>query len=462
MNLSVIILAAGQGKRMRSATPKILHALAGRPLLQHVVNTAVSLQPQRVVIVHAPSLQPGQIGITAEASLQWVEQVQALGTGHAVRQALAHLPQNAESHVLVLYGDVPAIRATTLQHMCDQAILGADIVVLTGIVKNPSGLGRIVRGTDGQLSGIVEELDATVDQKAITEINSGLMLFRLALLQQFLPRLQANNAQGEYYLTDVIALAQQQGRSLATVVCEDAKEIQGINDRSQLAQVERYYQKRQAMVLMQQGVTIADPDRFDCRGSLIAGTDVFIDINCVFEGLVQLGQGVRIGPNCIIKDTVMADNVVVHANTMIDGACIDTAASVGPFARIRPGTKIATKAHVGNFVEIKKTYLGAASKASHLAYLGDAMIGERVNIGAGVITCNYDGVNKHVTTIEDDVFVGSDCQLIAPVLIKKGATIGAGSTITQEVPAAGLTLSRVAQKSVAGWQRKKKIDKKGE
>lgn len=458
MHLSVVILAAGQGKRMRSRTPKILHALAGKPLLQHVIDTATLLDPQQVIIIHSPVISPQHSGITG-AALQWIEQAQALGTGHAVQQALTHLQQAAATHVLVLYGDVPAIHVSTLQRMCDQATQGADIVVLTAIASNPTGLGRIVRGQDGQLCAIVEELDADTHQKAITEINTGLMLFRLEMLQQFLPLLHADNAQSEYYLTDVIGLAQQYNHVLATVLCPDAEETQGINDRVQLAQVERYYQKRQALALMQQGVTLADPNRFDCRGHLVADTDVFIDINCVFEGSVQLGQGVSIGPNCIIKDAIIAAGTTVKANTLIEGAVIASKASIGPFARIRPGTEIATQAQVGNFVEIKKTYLGAGSKASHLSYLGDAHIGEHVNIGAGVITCNYDGVNKHTTTIEDDVFVGSDCQLIAPVVIKKGATIGAGSTITRDVPAEGLTLSRVAQKSVPHWQRNKKTDK---
>lgn len=454
MALRVVILAAGQGTRMRSQVPKVLHLLAGRPLLQHVVNAAVQLQPEQLVIVHgaAGALLKAQV---RDPAVEWVEQTQALGTGHAVQQALPCLGTDANDYVLVLYADVPAIHPETLEAMLVKAAAGAEVVVLSAQVAEPKGLGRILRTADGSLCGIVEERDASPAQREITEVNSGLVLFRLGLLQSLLPQLHTNNAQGEYYLTDVIHLAQTYGCRLGSVVCDGA-EVQGINDRCQLAQVERYWQRLQAQQCMLNGVSLADPTRFDVRGELITAADVFIDVNCIFEGRVQLAEGVSIGANCWLKDAELAAGVTVHANTMIEGARIDAGASIGPFARIRPHSTVGTAAHIGNFVELKKTHFGAHSKASHLAYLGDAQVGEHVNIGAGVITCNYDGARKHTTYIEDAVFIGADSQLVAPIRVSRGATVGAGSTITRDVPPDSLTLSRAPQVSRESWSRPQK------
>jgi len=452
MKLQVVILAAGQGKRMRSQLPKVLHCVAGKPLLQHVIDTAALLQPAKLSVVYGHEGERIQAGVKGE-QLSWVWQEKQLGTGHALQQALTTHDMESSTHVLVLYGDVPFASLATLQKMQAQAQLGAAIVVLTAIVANPLGLGRIIRNANGALQRIVEERDATLPERAITEINSGLMLCSIAALQRLLPLLGAQNAQGEYYLTDIIALASEREIPLATVTVLDPMEVQGVNDREQLSTLERYHQGRLAKNLMANGVTLADPARMDIRGDLTTGMDVFIDINCVFEGVVQLGHNVSIGPNCLIKNSIIEKDAVIHANTMIDGAFIAAAATVGPFARIRPGSHISEEAQVGNFVELKKTLLGKRSKANHLAYLGDATIGAGVNIGAGVITCNYDGVNKHPTTIEDDVFIGADSQLIAPVHIGRGATIGAGSTITEDAPANTLTLARAKQISISAWCR---------
>lgn len=452
MKLHVVILAAGQGKRMHSRLPKVLHRVAGKPLLQHVIDTATSLQPARLSVVYGHEGEKIQAGVAGDA-LTWVWQQQALGTGHAVQQALNPNDTAVFSHVLVLYGDVPCVSLATLQEMQAVAMKGAEIVVLSAQVENPLGLGRIVRDATGDLQRIVEERDATPQERAISEINSGIILCSQEALQLLLPCLTTDNAQQEYYLTDIIALAQEQSLPCATVTVADAMEVQGVNDRWQLSQLERYYQTRCARQLMAKGVSLADPARIDVRGTLTTGMDVFIDINCIFEGVVHLSDGVSIGPNCLIKNTVIEKEALIHANTLLDGAFIASGASVGPLARIRPGSYVDENAHVGNFVELKKTRLGKGSKASHLTYLGDATIGDNVNIGAGVITCNYDGVNKHATIIEDNVFIGADSQLIAPVRVGQGATVGAGSTITEDAPANTLSLARAKQISITAWSR---------
>ena len=450
MKLHVVILAAGQGKRMCSTLPKVLHPVAGKPLLQHVVDTALVLQPEKLTVVYGADGEKIQAGIEG-SSITWVRQEQPLGTAHAVQQALLEI--DTATHILVLYGDVPGITDTTLASMQKSAIAGADIVVLTATVSLPFGLGRIIRNAEGGLQGIVEERDASDSERQIKEVNSGLMLCSLPILRQLLAQVRANNAQGEYYLTDIIALGAAQGFKLDSVMVRDPMEVQGINDRHQLSQVERYYQQAQALQVMQAGATLADPARFDVRGTLNVEQDVFIDINCVFEGVVSLASGVTIGPNCLIKNSIIEKNVTIHANTMLDGAFIASNCRIGPFARIRPESHVGSGSHVGNFVELKKTVMGERSKANHLAYLGDALIGLGVNIGAGVITCNYDGANKYTTTIEDDVFVGSNSQLVAPLKIAEGSTIGAGSTITEDTPANTLTLARAKQISIVGWSR---------
>ncbi len=452
MKLHVVILAAGQGKRMCSSLPKVLHCVAAKSLLQHVLDTSSRLNAFKTSIVYGQQGDLLQQSVLNSA-IVWIHQAATLGTGHALMQAIKHDALPDCSHVLVLYGDVPLVSYSSLKKMLEQAQQGAELVVLTAKVPDPYGFGRIIRNAAGFLQAIVEERDANEAERQISEINSGLMLCSLSLLQQCLPLLSANNAQGEYYLTDVIRLAHERGTKLSTVTVKDAMEVQGVNDRFQLSIVERYYQLCQARALMQIGVTLADPNRIDIRGRLTAAEDVFIDINCIFEGEVQLASGVTIGSNCQIKNSSIAKNVTIHANTMLDGAIIDAEAVIGPFARLRPETYVAEAAQVGNFVELKKTRLGKASKANHLSYLGDAIIGEKVNIGAGVITCNYDGVAKHATIIEDEAFIGSNSQLVAPVIIGEKTTVGAGSTITENTPANTLTLARAKQISISGWSR---------
>lgn len=452
MKLQVVILAAGRGTRMCSSIPKVLHSVAGKPMLQHVIDTGLSLKPDWLSVVYGQDGEKIQASVKGD-DITWIWQEQQLGTGHALQQAVLNCASDQSTYVLVLYGDVPLVTTATLEEMQKCALAGADLVVLTAVVNEPFGLGRIIRTATGALQGIVEQRDATATERQINEINSGLLLGSLTALQQLLPALRANNAQGEYYLTDIVALAKKEELSLATVTVSDSLEVQGVNDREQLSEVERYYQQRLAKRLMKDGVTLADPKRLDVRGTLNADIDVFIDINCIFEGVVKLASGVKIGPNCLIKNSIIEQNVTIHANTLIDGAFIASDAVVGPLARLRPGTHIAQGAQVGNFVELKKTRLGERSKANHLSYLGDATIGADVNIGAGVITCNYDGLHKHPTIIEDNVFIGADSQLVAPVKIYQGATIGAGSTITEDAPANALTLARVKQISITTWSR---------
>jgi len=449
VTISLCILAAGKGQRMRSALPKVLHQIAGKPLVSHVLDTASAITPTRPVVVFGHGgLQLQQA--LASRRIDWVEQREQLGTGHAVAQALPVLP--AHHLVMILYGDVPLIRRSTLEALLE-ASRESGFSLLTASVSDPVGYGRIVRDAAGRIARIVEQKDAAPDELRISEINSGIMVVKGEYLHRWLPTLPNNNAQGEYYLTDCVLRAVSEGIVVHGVTTSDEMEIAGVNDRSQLAALERVHQGRIARLLMASGVTLMDPARIDVRGELVSGTDTTIDINVVFEGQVTLGCNVRIGPNCVISNASIGDNVEVLANSVIDGARIGAGARIGPFARIRPETELAEGVHVGNFVEVKKSRLGKHSKANHLAYLGDAEIGNNVNVGAGTITCNYDGAFKHKTVIEDDVFIGSDTQLVAPVTIGRGVTIGAGTTVTENVEPDRLVISRVRQKTISGWKR---------
>jgi bifunctional UDP-N-acetylglucosamine pyrophosphorylase/glucosamine-1-phosphate N-acetyltransferase len=447
--LVVIILAAGKGKRMHSDIPKVLHKVAGRSLLAHVVDTALSLDAGAVHVVVGHEAEQIRTAF-ATAPVTWALQAEQLGTGHAVAQAMPDVSDNAL--LLVLYGDVPLIQADTLRQLLAKAAKGA-LTVLTLNSTDPQGLGRILRNADGKAIAIVEEKDAIAEQKAIKETNSGIMAVHAAILRQWLGRLKNDNAQGEYYLTDIVGLAVADGITVDTLRIDDEFEVLGVNNKAQLAQLERHYQRRMARKQLDAGVTLADPDRFDVRGELICGRDVEIDINCVFEGKVVIGNRVRIGPNVCIKNAVIGDNTVIHANSHIDEANIAAQCAVGPFARLRPGTVLNKGSRIGNFVETKKAVLGEGSKVNHLSYVGDATLGRDVNIGAGTITCNYDGVNKYETRIEDNVFVGSNTALVAPVKIGENATIGAGSTITGDVPGEHLAIARGRQRNIEGWKK---------
>jgi bifunctional UDP-N-acetylglucosamine pyrophosphorylase / glucosamine-1-phosphate N-acetyltransferase len=446
MSLDVVILAAGKGTRMYSSTPKVLHPLGGRPLLQHVVDAARRLRADRIVVVygHGGEQVPSAF---ADDQLRFVRQEPQLGTGHAVQQAL---PSITGDHTLVLYGDVPLTRTETLWDALRER---SGLSLITADLEDSTGYGRIVRDGTGRVVRIVEERDASPAEKAIREINTGILAAPTARLREWLKDLRDDNAQGEYYLTDIIERAVADGVPIHTVQPEDTWEILGVNSKQQLAELERVYQRTQATKLMASGVTLADPARIDVRGELTCGQDVSIDVNCVFEGKVALGAGVSIGANCVIKDAVVEAGAKILPFCHIDGAHIGADARVGPYARLRPGTVLADHAHVGNFVETKNAQIGQGSKANHLSYLGDTTIGRNVNIGAGTITCNYDGANKHQTVIEDDAFIGSDSQLVAPVTVGKGATIGAGSTVAKDAPAGELTVSRAKQTTVTGWKR---------
>lgn len=449
MSLNVIILAAGAGTRMRSKLPKVLHEVGGKPMLEHVVDAARQLDARRIQVVYGHG---GEAVRSALAHLEvvWVEQGEQLGTGHAVAQTLPHV--GAGDTVLVLYGDVPLISAETLRQvvaMAQQDSLG----LLTVRLDDPRGYGRIVRDDQGNVVRIVEEKDASAEERTIAEINTGMLAVSGERLQKWLAVLDNNNAQGEYYLTDIIAMAVRDGVKVSTVVPCSVAEVMGVNNRVQLAEVERHYQRAQAERLMLAGITLRDPARFDVRGELNAGSDVTIDVNVVIEGRVVLGNGVRIGPNVVLRNAVIGDDVEILAQCMIEDAVIGAHCRIGPFARIRPDTRLAADVHIGNFVEIKKSEIGQGSKINHLSYVGDATVGGNVNIGAGTITCNYDGANKHRTIIGNDVFVGSSTQLVAPVTVGDGATIGAGSTITRDAPPGELTLSRAPQQTRPGWKR---------
>ena len=450
--LDVVILAAGKGKRMHSDFPKVLQPLAGRPLLSHVLATARALQPRRVVIVvgHGGDAVRSAIG---EADVDWVTQEPQLGTGHALMQALPRLARDGV--VLVLYGDVPLIEAPTLAPLARSAARDR-LALLVQHLENPRGYGRILRDGAGRITGIVEEKDASVAERAIRETNTGIMAAPSRRLEAWLARLGNDNAQGEYYLTDVVALAAGDGVAIDASTPRSADECLGVNSKAELAALERRYQMNQAARLLEAGVSIADPARIDVRGTLQCGRDVMIDVNCIFEGEVVLGDGVRVGANCILRDVTLGAGTEVKPFSLIEEARIGANARIGPYARIRPGTELADEVHIGNFVEVKASSIGRASKANHLAYIGDSTVGSDVNVGAGTITCNYDGVSKHRTVIEDDVQIGSDVQLIAPVTIGKGATIGAGATISRDVPPGGLTLTAKQQVTKPDWQRPRK------
>lgn len=449
MALNIVILAAGQGTRMRSRKAKVLHELAGKALLAHVIDTAKELGPEKIIIVYGHDGESVKETLAGDG-LVWVEQDQQLGTGHAVKQALPLLDQKSE--VLVLYGDVPLISSSTLRELI-KSKSDLQLGLLTAELGDPSGYGRIIRNSNNEIIGIVEEKDANEGQKRIAEINTGIMLFASEALSEWIAELKDDNAQGEYYLTDCVALAASRESSVAGVKCTNYHEITGVNNRVQLAELERIYQRQCAEKLMLSGITIKDPDRIDIRGNVTSGMDCIIDVNCVFEGDVILGEGVEIGPNTVIKNATIGDNSCILENCVIENAIIGKLNVIGPFARIRPDTVLSDKVKVGNFVEIKKAAIAEGSKVNHLSYIGDTEMGSGVNIGAGTITCNYDGANKHVTIIGDNAFIGSDTQLVAPVTVGSGATIGAGSTITKDTPDDMLTLSRSKQTSIAGWLR---------
>lgn len=447
--LEVIILAAGQGKRMYSDTPKVLHALAGRPLLAHVLDTARALKPTAIHVVYGHGGEQVRAAFVREADVNWAHQAEQKGTGHAVAQAMPRVA--AQAVVLVLYGDVPLIRPQTLQELLGAA--GNGLALLTAELDNPAGYGRILRDPGGRVTRIVESKDAGPAEAAVREVNTGFLAAPAGKLGKWLAGLRNHNAQGEYYLTDIIAMAVADRVPIATRAPRDVCEILGVNSKQELAHVERLHQKQQAERLMSQGVTLRDPARLDVRGELRCGRDVVIDVNVVFEGKVVLGDRVQVGPNNVLRNCSVGAGSVIHPNCVIEDAAIGADCRIGPFARIRPETKLADHVHVGNFVEVKKSEVGEGSKMNHLSYIGDATIGSRVNIGAGTITCNYDGANKHRTVIGDDVFVGSNTALVAPVTVGAGATIGAGSVITRDAPAGELTLTRAEQKTRAGWKR---------
>ncbi len=454
MSLDIVILAAGQGTRMRSALPKVLHPVAGQSMLGHVIATARSLKPEAIHVVIGHGAEQVREQLAAD-DLNFVVQAEQLGTGHAVAQAL---PALTAERVLILYGDVPLIEAATLERLLEK--VGPQLLALLTVkLDDPTGYGRIVRDGQGVVQAIVEHKDATPEQKRITEGNTGILAVPGARLGDWLGRLSNSNAQGEYYLTDVIAMAVANGLVVATEQPLHAMEVQGANDRIQLAELERHYQQRAARRLMAQGVTLRDPARFDLRGELTVGRDVLIDVNVILEGRVVIEDDVEIGPNCVIRNSTLRRGAVVKANSHLEGAELGEGADCGPFARLRPGAVLGAKAHVGNFVEVKNTHLGEGAKAGHLAYLGDAEIGPRTNIGAGTITCNYDGANKSRTVLGEDVFIGSNSSLVAPVTLGDGATTGAGSVITADVPAGTLALGRARQALIEGWERPQKSRK---
>jgi bifunctional UDP-N-acetylglucosamine pyrophosphorylase/glucosamine-1-phosphate N-acetyltransferase len=452
--MNIVILAAGMGKRMHSALPKVLHPLAGKPLLSHVVDTARSLHPSTLTVVygHGGDAVPQAL---QGADLAFALQEPQLGTGHAVQQAAGRLDDTVPT--LVLYGDVPLTKAGTLQRLLDNA--GSDkLAVLTVNLSDPTGYGRMVR-KNGAIVSIVEQKDASAAERAITEVNTGIMVVPTAKLKAWLANLSNNNAQGEYYLTDIVALAVADGVAVTSAQPDEVAETLGVNSKLQLAELERLMQLQTARRLLEQGVTLADPARIDVRGQLICGRDVMIDVNCVFEGRVELEDGVNVGANCVIRNALIGKNTNIKPFCHIEDADVGPAGQIGPYARLRPGTVLAEDVHIGNFVEIKNSQIAAHSKANHLSYVGDATVGSSVNIGAGTITCNYDGVNKSRTVIEDEAFIGSDTQLVAPVTVGKGATLGAGTTLTRNAPAGKLTVSRARQTTVEGWERPEKTKK---
>lgn len=453
MDIQVVILAAGKGSRMKSRLPKVLHKIAGKPLVQHVIDNCNSMGANHchLVVGHgAEAVKSAVIG--DKIALSFVEQTEQLGTGHAVKVALDGLKDDTAT--LILYGDVPLTHHDTLSQLVD--IHHKDpkgIALMTCMLDDPTGYGRITRDSDDNVTGIVEHKDATPEQHTIREVNTGIMCCNSSQLKTWIGQLNNDNAQGEYYLTDIIAMAVAEGNQVTAAHPKALYEVEGINTLTQLAELERVWQLEMAKELMNSGVTFRDPNRFDLRGKLTCETDVVIDINCVLEGQVTIKQGAQIGPNVYLKDCTIGENSVIKANSVIENAVIDENCSAGPFARLRPGTHMQNDSHVGNFVEMKNTVLGEGSKAGHLAYVGDSEVGKKVNIGAGTITCNYDGANKHKTVIGDGAFIGSDTQLVAPVNVGKNVTVGAGTTVTADIADNALCISRVKQKQIEGWTR---------
>lgn len=451
--LHSVILAAGQGTRMKSARPKVLHAVGGKPMLGHVLDAARGLGSSACHVVHGHGAEAVRAAFAQASDVRWVLQAEQLGTGHAVQQALPDLPDDALA--VVLYGDVPLITPATLKALAEAAREG--LALVTVVLDDPRGYGRILRDAEGAVVGIVEEKDASETQRAIREINTGFLAAPAQLLKRWLSQLNNHNANREYYLTDVVGMAVRDGLPVTTVAAASHEEVEGVNDRLQLARAERSYQRRQAETLMRDGVSLADPARFELRGSLRAGRDVFIDVGVVIEGECVLADGVRIGAYSVLKNVRLGAGSEVLSHSVLEGLDGGKGCRIGPFSRVRPESRFADEVHIGNFVEVKKGQLGLGSKAGHLAYIGDAMVGARVNISAGVITCNYDGVNKHMTVIGDDAFIGTDSQLVAPVTIERNAYVAAGSTITKTAPADALTICRAReQKSIAGWKKPQK------
>ena len=451
MDLYTVILAAGKGTRMRSSIPKVLHPLADMPLLEHVINAGAGLNPKQTIVVygHGGDLVKKRL---SHIDVSWVEQAEQHGTGHAVNQAMHLIPDNAR--VMILYGDVPLTRKQTLSDLmnCDRSHKDS-IALLTATLDDPTGYGRIIRDHSQNVTHIVEQKDANEAELEVHEVNTGILVASSHCLRHWLDNLSNDNAQGEYYLTDIIAMAVGEGFGVATVSAESEWEILGVNDKTQLASIERHLQRNIAGDLLTAGVTLRDPERIDVRGTLEVSNDCEIDVNCIFVGKVTLEEGVSIGPNCYLKDVHIGKDSRILANSVLESSILGQACEIGPFARIRPETKLANKVKIGNFVEVKKASINESSKVNHLSYVGDAEVGKNVNIGAGTITCNYDGANKHLTKIGDDVFIGSDTQLIAPVTIGDGATIGAGSSISKNAPPGELTLTRIKQETRQGWKR---------
>lgn len=450
----IIILAAGKGTRMQSRLPKVLHHLAGQPLLGHVLKAAKTVSDEKTIVVtgFGADQVESEIGNTADA---FVTQPEQLGTGHGVQCALSHIREN--SKILILYGDVPLIAPATIANMLD-TVTDNQMGLLTVTLDNPTGYGRIIRDADNNISAIVEQKDASAEQLKINEVNTGVMALTSQQLKSWLPKIDNKNAQGEYYLTDLIAIARSASINVQSIQPKSPTEVEGVNNRVQLSQLERAHQRENAQKLMESGITLADPERFDQRGELTAGTDNFIDINCIFEGQVKLGSNVHIGPNCQIINSTIGDGVEIKANTLIEDSVVGNNAILGPFARLRPGTELADNTKIGNFVETKKAKVGKGSKINHLSYVGDAELGEGVNVGAGTITCNYDGANKFKTTIGDNSFVGSNSTLVAPVKVADNSFVGAGSTITKDTEENSLAISRAKQRNIQGWQRPTKKD----
>jgi bifunctional UDP-N-acetylglucosamine pyrophosphorylase/glucosamine-1-phosphate N-acetyltransferase len=456
--VSVVVLAAGQGKRMHSALPKVLQPLAGRPLLEHVIRTARTIEPAAIHIVYGHGAEQVRAAFADQPDLKWALQAEQLGTGHAVVQAMPAIPDGHQ--VIVLCGDVPLIRPETLTRLVAEGA-GGKLALLTALVDDATGYGRVLRDARGDVTRVVEHKDASDDERRVKEINTGLIAYEAGPLRRYLGALKNNNAQGEYYLTDVIAMAVADKVKVQGIAVDSWTEVLGINDRAQLATAERAWQRQRAAELMARGVTLADPERLDIRGDVTVGRDVFIDVGVVLQGKVVLGDRAHIGPYAVITDCTLGADTLIHPYTVMNESAVGDECEIGPFARLRPGTVLSGHVKVGNFVEMKNSHVAPHSKVNHLTYVGDATVGSEVNVGAGTITCNYDGANKHRTVIGDKAFIGSGVMLVAPVEVGAGATIGAGSTITKDTPAGELTLARSKQATIPGWQRPKKKPKPG-